>query len=195
MAKGKKRKIGAGDVASNRYASHRYELIERLECGIVLEGTEVKALRASGAQLKDGYAAVSDGEMWLHSVHIPPYAPASRENHDPERPRKLLLHRREIERLAGRAQERGLTLVPTRVYFSGSHAKVEIALGRGKDLYDKRQSIRERETKRDMERAVREARREIRGAPRCAVDAVARASRSCGSRSEGCELRACRRPA
>ncbi|TMK24948.1 MAG: SsrA-binding protein SmpB [Actinobacteria bacterium] len=155
MAKGRKRKIGAGDVASNRYASHRYELIERLECGIVLEGTEVKALRASGAQLKDGYAAVNDGELWLHSVHIPPYAPASRENHDPERPRKLLLHRREIDRLAGRAQERGLTLVPTRVYFSGSHAKVEIALGRGKDLYDKRQSIRERETKRDMERAER----------------------------------------
>ena len=125
----------------------------------MLEGTEVKALRASGAQLKDGYAAVQNGELWLHSIHIPPYAPASRENHDPERPRKLLLHRREIDRLAGRAQERGLTLVPTRLYFSGSHAKVEIALGRGKDLYDKRQSIRERETKRDMERAVREARR------------------------------------
>jgi SsrA-binding protein len=125
----------------------------------VLEGTEVKALRASGAQLKDGYAAVRDGELWLYSVHIPPYAPASRENHEPERPRKLLLHRREIDRIAGRAQERGLTLVPTRVYFSGSNAKVEIALGRGKDLYDKRQSIRERETKRDMERAVREARR------------------------------------
>ena len=160
MAKGKvKRKVASGDVASNRYASYRYELIERLECGIVLEGTEVKALRASGAQLKDGYAAVRDGELWLYSVHIPPYAPASRENHEPERPRKLLLHRREIDRIAGRAQERGLTLVPTRVYFSGSHAKVEIALGRGKDLYDKRQSIRERETKRDMERAVREARR------------------------------------
>ena len=159
MAKTKKRKIGAGDVASNRYASHRYELLERLECGIALEGTEVKALRASGAQLKDGYAAVSGGEMWLYSGYIPPYAPASRENHDPERPRKLLLHRREIERLAARAQGRGLTLVPTRIYFSGSHAKVEIALGRGKDLYDKRQSIRERETKRDIERAVREARR------------------------------------
>ena len=153
MAKGKgKRKIGAGDVASNRYASHRYELIERLECGIVLEGTEVKALRTSGAQLKDGYAAIRDGELWLHSVHIPPYGPAARENHDPERPRKLLLHRRELDRIAARAKERGLTLVPTRIYFSGAHAKVEIALARGKDLYDKRQSIRERETKRDMER-------------------------------------------
>jgi len=160
MAKGKaKRKIGAGDVASNRYASHRFELLERLECGIVLEGTEVKALRTTGAQLKDGYAAIRDGEMWLHSVHIPPYGPAARENHDPERPRKLLLHRRELERLGARAQERGLTLVPTRIYFSGSHAKVEIALGRGKDLYDKRQSIRERETKRDIERGVREASR------------------------------------
>ncbi len=160
MAKGKgKRKVGAGDVASNRYASHRYELIERLECGMVLEGTEVKALRTSGAQLKDGYAALAGDELWLHSVHIPPYGPASRENHDPERQRKLLAHHREIERLAIRVKERGLTLVPTRIYFSGANAKVEIALARGKDLYDKRQTIRERETKRDMERAVREARR------------------------------------
>jgi SsrA-binding protein len=160
VAKGKgKRKVGAGDVASNRYASHRYHLIERLEAGIALEGTEVKALRASGAQLKDGYAAVQDGELWLNSVHIPPYAPAARENHEPERPRKLLLHRRELDRIAARAQERGLTLVPTRIYFSGGHAKVEIALARGKDLYDKRQSIRERETKRDIERGIREARR------------------------------------
>jgi SsrA-binding protein len=160
MAKGKgKRKIGAGDVASNRYASHRYHLIERLECGIALEGTEVKALRTSGAQLKDGYATVRDGELWLQSVHIPPYGPAARENHDPERPRKLLVHRRELERLTARTNERGLTLVPTRIYFAGSRAKVEIALARGKDLYDKRQTIRERETKRDMERAVREARR------------------------------------
>ena len=160
MAKGKgKRKVGAGDVASNRYAPYRYDLIERLECGVVLEGTEVKALRTSGAQLKDGYAATRDGELWLYSVHIPPYAPASRENHDPERPRKLLLHRRELEHVAGRAQERGLTLVPTRIYFSGSHAKVEIALARGKDLYDKRQTIRARETKREVEREVREAQR------------------------------------
>jgi SsrA-binding protein len=160
MAKGKaKRKVGAGDVASNRYASHRYHLLERLECGMVLEGTEVKALRASGAQLKDGYAAIRDGELWLNSVHIPPYAPAARENHDPERPRKLLLHRRELDRIAGRAQERGLTLVPTRIYFSDGYAKVEIALARGKDLYDKRQAIRERETRRDIERGLREARR------------------------------------
>jgi SsrA-binding protein len=158
-AKGKKRKIGAGDVASNRYASHRYELLERIECGAVLQGTEVKALRSSGAQLKDGYAAIREGELWLHSVHIPPYQPASRENHDPERARKLLLHRSEIERIAARASERGLTLVPTRIYFKGPHAKVEIALARGKDLYDKRQTLRERDSKRDMERGIREARR------------------------------------
>jgi SsrA-binding protein len=160
MAKGKgKRKLGAGDVATNRYASHRYELLERLEAGIALEGTEVKSLRTSGAQLKDGYAAVSDGELWLHSIHIPPYGPAARENHDPERPRKLLVHRRELSHLAARVSERGLTLVPTRIYFSGPHAKVEIALARGKDLYDKRQAIRERETRRDIERGMREAQR------------------------------------
>ena len=160
MAKGKgKKKAAPGDVASNRYASYRYELLERIEAGIVLEGTEVKALRTSGAQLKDGYASLRDGELWLHSVHIPPYGPASRENHDPERPRKLLLHRRELDRLAARVNERGLTLVPTRIYFRGSHAKVEIALARGKDLYDKRQAIRTRETRREIERGVREAQR------------------------------------
>ena len=158
-SKTKKRKIGAGDVASNRYASYRYELIERIECGIALLGTEVKALRSSGAQLKDGYAAIRDGELWLHSVHIPPYLPASRDNHDPERARKLLLHRTEIDRIAARASERGLTLVPTRIYFKGPNAKVEIALARGKDLYDKRQTMKERESKRDMERGLREARR------------------------------------
>jgi SsrA-binding protein len=157
--KTQKRKIGAGDVASNRYASYRYELLERIECGIVLVGTEVKALRASGAQLKDGYCAISDAELWLHSVHVPPYQPASRDNHDPERPRKLLLHRSELDRIAARVSERGLTLVPTRIYFKGPHAKVEIALARGKDVHDKRHAIRERESKRDMERGIREARR------------------------------------
>ncbi|HWX43906.1 MAG TPA: SsrA-binding protein SmpB [Solirubrobacteraceae bacterium] len=157
MAKGKgaKRKVGAGDVASNRYASYRYELLERLECGIVLGGTEVKALRASGAQLKEGYVAIRGGELWLHGVHIPPYGPAARENHEPERDRKLLAHRGEIERLEARVKERGLTLVPTRIYFRDGRAKVEIALGRGKDLYDKREAIREREVKRDLERVTR----------------------------------------
>lgn len=159
VSKKGKRKIGAGDVASNRYASYRYELVERIECGIVLAGTEVKALRESGAQLKDGYAAIKDGELWLYSVHVPPYGAAARDNHDPERPRKLLVHRRELAKLTGRVSERGFTLVPTRIYFKGPRAKVEIALARGKDVYDKRQAIRDRESKRDMERALREARR------------------------------------
>lgn len=158
MAKGK-RKAAAGDVATNRQAAHRYNLLERFECGIALQGTEVKSLRTGTAQIKDGYGALRDGELWLHNVHIPPYAPASRENHDPERPRKLLMHRRELDRLESRTRERGLTLVPTRLYFSGPRAKVEIALARGKDLYDKRQAIRARETRRDIERALREAER------------------------------------
>src|SRR5215216_2444594 len=142
------------DVASNRQASHRYHLLEKWECGLVLQGTEVKALRDGKAQLKDGYASVRDGEVWLHNVHIPPYGPASRENHEPERPRKLLMHKREIERLIGRTREKGLTLVPTRIYFRDGRAKVEIALARGKDVGDKRQSIKEREMKREMERAI-----------------------------------------
>lgn len=159
MAGGKKRKVAPGDVASNRYASYRYEFLDKIECGLVLQGTEVKSMRAGGVQLKDGYAAIRDGELWLYNVHIAPYAPASRENHEPERPRKLLAHRREIERLTGVTKERGLTLVPTRMYFKGSRAKVEIALGRGKDQYDKRESLKQRESQRDMQRALREANR------------------------------------
>jgi SsrA-binding protein len=154
-ARSGKRKVGAGDVASNRYASYRYELLERLECGIELRGTEVKALRASGAQLKEGYVAIREGELWLHGVHIPPYGPAARENHEPERDRRLLAHRGEIERLEAKVKERGLTVVPTRMYFRDGRAKVEIALARGKDLYDKREAIREREVKRDLERVTR----------------------------------------
>jgi SsrA-binding protein len=143
------------DVASNRRASHRYHLLEKWECGLVLQGTEVKALRDGKAQIKDGYASVRDGEVWLHNVHIPPYGPASRENHEPERPRKLLMHKREIDRLMGKTREKGLTLVPTRLYFSNGRAKVEIALARGKDVGDKRHAIKEREMKREMERAIR----------------------------------------
>jgi SsrA-binding protein len=161
MAKGRKRKGAAGDVATNRQAAYRYNLLERFECGIALTGTEVKSLREGKAQLKDSYAVVRDGEVWLIGLYIPPYGPAARDNHEPERPRKLLLHRREIERLVGRTAERGLTLVPTRIYFAGpqSRAKVEIALARGKDLYDKRESIRKREMARDVQRELREARR------------------------------------
>jgi SsrA-binding protein len=155
MAKQTKRKAAPGDVATNRQARHRYHLLDSWEAGVQLTGTEVKSLRDGKAQIKDGYAAVRDGEVWLHNVHIPPYAPASRENHEPERPRKLLLHRREIDRLVGRTREKGLTIVPTRLYFSGGRAKVEIALARGKDVGDKRQAIKERELKREMERSIR----------------------------------------
>src|SRR4028118_1604382 len=111
MAKQQKRKAAPGDVATNRQAGHRYEFLDRIEAGMVLMGTEVKALRDGKAQLKDGFAALKDGEMWLHNVHIPPYAPASRENHEPERTRKLLLKRSEIERLTHKVNERGLTIV------------------------------------------------------------------------------------
>jgi SsrA-binding protein len=157
MAKGKKRKVAPGDVASNRAASHRYEFLDKLECGMVLRGTEVKSLRENGAQLKDGFAMIRDGEIWLQNVHIPPYGPAARDTHEPERPRKLLAHRREIERLMGRTVERGLTLVPTRLYFSDGKAKVEIALAKGKDRFDKRESLKKKDMQRDMQRALRDA--------------------------------------
>ena len=156
MAKARKRKVAPGDVATNRQASFRYHLLEKVECGIVLAGTEVKSLRGGNAQIKDGYAAIEDGELWLHNVHIPPYQPAARANHDPERPRKLLVHRRELERLTGKTRERGLTLVPTRIYFSGPRAKVEVALARGKERHDKRESIRAREQEREVQRALRD---------------------------------------
>jgi SsrA-binding protein len=142
------------DVATNRQARFRYHLTDTWECGMVLTGTEVKSLRGGKAQIKDGYAKLEAGELWLLNVHIPPYPPAQRENHEPERPRKLLLHRREIERMTSKIRERGFTLVPTRIYFSGARAKVEIALAKGKDQGDKRQTIKERELKREMDRAT-----------------------------------------
>jgi SsrA-binding protein len=159
VAKGKKRRAVPGDVATNRQASYRFNLLERFEAGIVLTGTEVKSLREGKAQLKDSYAVLRDGELWLIGLYIPPYAAAARDNHEPERDRKLLLHRRELDRLVGRTHERGLTLVPTRIYFSGprSRAKIEIALARGKDVHDKRDTIRNREMARDVQRELREA--------------------------------------
>lgn len=155
MAKKAKRKAAPGDVATNRQASYRYNLLERWECGIVLQGSEVKSLRQGQVQLKDAYASLRDGEVWLHNMHISPYAPAARENHEPERPRKLLMHRREIERMIGTTQEKGLTLVPTRVYFSGPNAKVEIALAKGKDVRDKREDLKRKDQQREMQRALR----------------------------------------
>jgi SsrA-binding protein len=154
--KGGPRKLASGDVATNRQARFRYDLLERWEAGIVLQGSEVKSLRDGKANIKDSYAVVRDGEVWLHGSHIAPYAPAADQGHDPERPRKLLLRKSEIERLIGKTHERGLTLVPTRIYFSGSNAKVEIALARGKELRDKRETIRDREQRREVERALKE---------------------------------------
>ena len=151
-----KRKLASGDVASNRQAAFRFELLDKLECGIVLTGTEVKALREGGGQLREAYAQVRDGELWLIGAHIPPYGPAARENHEPERPRKLLAHRKEIEKLVGQQHEKGLTIVPTRIYFKGQRAKVEVALARGKDRFDKRHSIKERDMKREADRAMQE---------------------------------------
>ena len=161
MAKGTKKKAAPGDVATNRQASFKYNLMERFECGIVLTGTEVKSLRDGNAQLKDSYATIKDGEVWLIGAYIAPYPAASRENHDPERSRKLLMHRGEIEKLTGSLNERGFTLVPTRMYFSGerSRAKVEIALARGKDLYDKRETIKKRDMARDVQRELRDVAR------------------------------------
>jgi SsrA-binding protein len=155
MAKKAKRKLASGDVASNRRAAYKYEFVEKFEAGIELLGTEVKSLRSGKAQLADAYAVVSDGEVWLRNLHIPPYPPAAGENHDPERPRKLLLHRYEIERLIGRTQQKGLTLIPTRIYFNGQRAKVELALARGKEGRDRRREIRDREVKREVERELR----------------------------------------
>lgn len=154
--KGAKRKAAAGDVATNRQASHQYHLLERYECGVVLQGSEVKSIRDGGVQIKDAYATVRKGEAWLHNMHIAPYLPASRENHEPERPRKLLLHAREIEHLTESSQQKGLTLVPTRVYFKGARAKIEIALARGKDQGDKRRDLKAKDQQRDIQRALAE---------------------------------------
>jgi len=142
-------------VATNRKARHDFEILDTFECGMVLRGSEVKSLRDSQVQLKDAYADIRDGEVWLERVHIAPYGFALGGGHDPERPRKLLLHRREIDRLAGKVNEVGLTLVPLQIYFQDGKAKVELALARGRRTYDKRQKIRERMERREMDRAKR----------------------------------------
>ena len=143
------------DIARNKQASYRYNLLEKWEAGLVLQGSEVKSLRDGKAQLKDGYASIRDGEVWLYNVHIAQYPPATTENHEPERPRKLLMHKREIERLIGKTREKGLTLVPTRMYFKDGRVKVELALGRGKEKADKRRAIADRDAQRQMERALK----------------------------------------
>jgi SsrA-binding protein len=143
-------------VAVNRRARHEYDIQDTVEAGVVLTGTEIKSIRAGKVNLQDAYARVENHEAWLHNMNIAAYTQGNRFNVDPVRPRKLLLHRREIDRLLGRAQERGLTLVPLSVYLRNGFAKVELGVGKGKRLYDKRQSIADREARREAERALKD---------------------------------------
>jgi SsrA-binding protein len=143
-------------IATNRKARHEYHFHDTLEAGLALLGSEIKSIRAGRVSLQEGFVLFEGGEAWLVDVHIAAYDPASRQNHEPRRRRKLLLHRREIDRLQSRAQEKGYTVVPTRLYLKDGRAKIEIALARGKKLYDKRQAIAERDSKRQVERALRE---------------------------------------
>jgi SsrA-binding protein len=150
MAKAK----GEKTIADNRRARHDYHLGDRVEAGVVLTGTEVKALREGKTSLQRAYADVAENEVWLVGVHIPEYLQGNRANHDPDRPRKLLLHRREIDRLYGQVREKGVTLVPTRMYFKDGRVKVEIAVARGKELHDKRRDIATRDAQRQIEREL-----------------------------------------
>ena len=142
-------------IAVNRRARHDYFIEETCEAGLVLTGSEVKSLRAGKANLKDSHARIERGEAWLANAHISEYGPSAQFGHEPTRKRKLLLHAREIERLSGKIKEKGLTLIPLRLYFKHGRAKVELGLARGKKLYDKRASIKERETKREVDRAMK----------------------------------------
>ena len=153
MASGER--SGEKAISTNRKARHDFEILETYEAGLVLRGTEVKSLREGQVNFKDSYASIDRGEAWLVGCHIAPYHHGTDANHDPDRSRKLLLHRREIERLLGKVAERGLTLVPLRLYFKEGRVKVELGLARGKKLHDKRASIRERESRREMEKETR----------------------------------------
>ena len=146
-------------IATIRKAFHNFSILETYEAGLVLRGTEVKSLREALVNFKDCYAAIDNGEAWLIGCHITPYHHGSDANHDPERKRKLLLHRREIGRLLGKVAERGLTLVPLRLYFKDGRAKIELGLARGKKLYDKRAAIRERDERREMAKEARDRQR------------------------------------
>lgn len=154
MAKEQGRKV----IARNRRALHEYHIENTYEAGLVLTGTEVKSLRLGRASLVDGFAQISDGEAWLHNVHIPEYVQGTWTNHTPRRIRKLLLHRSEIDQLTSKTQEQGLTLVPLQLYFKDGNVKVEIALARGKRTYDKRQDLAKRDAAREMDRALRRRR-------------------------------------
>ncbi len=152
----KEKEVGVKVVAKNRKARHLYHIVETFESGIALQGTEVKSVREARVNLKDSFARVEKGELFLYNMHISPYEHGNRFNHDPLRPRKLLMHRREINRLGGYVQEKGLTLVPLSLYLRRGKVKVELALVRGKRDYDKRQDIAERDARREMERAFKE---------------------------------------
>jgi SsrA-binding protein len=152
------REQGQKVIARNRRARHDYTIEDTYEAGLVLTGTEVKSLRAGRASLADGFAQISDGEVWLHNVHIPEYTQGTWTNHAPRRIRKLLLHRKEIDRLASKTAEQGLTLVPLSLYFKDGHAKVELGLARGKRTYDKRQDLARRDAAREMDRALKRRR-------------------------------------
>jgi SsrA-binding protein len=141
-------------ISRNRRASHDYEILDTLECGIVLVGTEVKSLRESACNLEEAYARLDAGEVWLIGTDIPEYSKGNRLNHKPRRPRKLLLHRREIERFAGKASQRGFTLVPLRMYFRDGKAKVELAVCKGKQKYDKRQDLKKADAQKEIRRAI-----------------------------------------
>ena len=163
MAKTPKKDDPDGEVVNvcrNRRAHHEYEIHDTIECGVMLVGTEVKSLREGHASLEDAYAKVENGEVWLIGCEIPEYPYGNRLNHKPKRPRKLLLRRSEINKFAGKASEKGFTLVPLRVYFKNGLAKVEVAVARGKQRYDKRQALKKAEAKREMDRATSRRRKQ-----------------------------------
>ncbi len=150
---------GVKVVTRNRRAFHDYEILDRIECGVALVGTEVKSLRDGHANLEDAYAKLEDGELWLIGSEIPEYAMGNRLNHKPKRPRKLLLHRREIDKFVGKASQRGYTLVPLRLYFKRGRAKVELAVAKGKQAFDKRQALKKADSEREIRRAMSNRRR------------------------------------
>ncbi|MDQ5988581.1 MAG: SsrA-binding protein [Syntrophus sp. SKADARSKE-3] len=154
-----KKDTGEKIIAQNKTARLNYFIGDTYEAGIVLVGTEVKSIREGRVKLKDSYAMVKDGEVWLHDMHVSPYSHGNRYNHEPLRTRKLLLHNREIKKLYGKSREKGLTLVPLKVYFKNGKVKVEIGVGSGKKLYDKREDLKQKDDRRDMQRALRERNR------------------------------------
>jgi SsrA-binding protein len=152
-------KVEIRDVCRNRRAAHEYEILDQLECGLVLTGTEVKSLRVGHAMLEDAYAKIEDGELWLLGSEIPEYAMGNRMNHKPKRPRKVLLHRREIARFAGKASQKGFTLIPLRLYFKNGLAKVELAVCKGKQTHDKRETLKKKDAEREIKRAMSQRRK------------------------------------